>query len=270
MGIHPQTDKLDILAQEVRACAQYARKVQHEIHRNYKQDGTVITETDLEVSRRILSLAGTLFPEANLISEETLTPWRDDAPYTFVLDPIDGTDVYSQGLPSWAVALGILDAERKPVGAIIDAPRWGIGCDELFVRLDPGKDVTVNGEVLQLRGQKDIPTQITMGAGGQRDMDFSRFNGKVRTFGSSIIHLLCPAIYPHFEACVNQPCYIWDVCSSHAVLLHEGFEIQYVDGSPFEYDDSFVLQRKPFRMPIYAGTQNAITFLREHLPLRRD
>ncbi len=269
MGISLDKAKLNILADEVRACGVYARQVQQNIHRDYKSDGTVITETDLEVSRRILDLVGRLFPDANIISEETLTPWRDDAPCTFVLDPIDGTDVYSQGLPSWAVALGILDSTRTPVGAMIDAPRWGVGCDELFVRLDPGAEHTlVNGRPLVLRGDKDTPTQVTMGTSGQQHVDFSRFHGKVRTFGSSIIHLLAPVIYPHFEACVNQPCYVWDVASAHAVLLHEGMLMEYVDGSPFVYDDDFVLNRRQFKMPVYAGTRGCIDYLQKNLPVR--
>ncbi|MFA6687950.1 MAG: inositol monophosphatase family protein [Sphaerochaetaceae bacterium] len=269
MSISLDKSKLDSLAEEVRACGAFARQVQHDIHRNYKSDGTVITETDLEVSRRILDMVGRLFPDANIISEEVLTPWKDDAPCTFVLDPIDGTDVYSQGLPSWAVALGIMDENRVPVGAMIDAPRWGIGCDELFVRLDPGSpDVTINGQPLVLRGDKDVPRQITMGAAGQRHMDFTNFHGKVRTFGSSIIHMLSPAIYPHFEACVNQPCYVWDVLSAHAVLLHEGMLMEYVDGEPFVYDDAFVLERQPFKRPVYAGTRAGVDFLRKNLPVR--
>lgn len=271
MSISLDTAKLDILEKEVRSCGALARKIQHDIHRDYKADGSVITETDLEVSRRILDLVGRLFPDANIISEEVLTPWKNDAPCTFVLDPIDGTDVYSQGLPSWAVALGILDSDRIPVGAMIDAPRWGIGCEELFVRLDPDAEhVLVNGRPLVLQGKKDNPTQITMGSGGQRDMDFSNFHGKVRTFGSSIIHLLSPAIYPHFEACVNQPCFVWDVLAAHAVLLHEGMLMEYVDGSPFIYDDDFVLNRRPFKMPIYAGTRACIDELRKILPIRAN
>lgn len=123
MEIHLDTKRLDKLANAVEEAGLYAKKQQSKIHRSYKSDGSVITNTDLAISERILSVVSSLFPEANIISEETLTPFDREAPYTFVLDPIDGTDVYSQGMPSWAVALGILDKKRKPVGAYISAPR---------------------------------------------------------------------------------------------------------------------------------------------------
>jgi myo-inositol-1(or 4)-monophosphatase len=268
MELQLEPEKLDVLANEVRAAGRYAKERQASIHRDYKQDGTVITETDLAISKRILEVTGKLFPEANIISEESLTPFDDQAPYTFVLDPIDGTDVYSQGLPPWAVALAILDGNRKPVGSYISAPRWGIGCDELFVRLDPQGPLLVNDRPFSVRPGKDFPTQVTMGSSGQRHMDFSRFKGKVRTYGSSIIHLLCPVLYDHIEGCVNQRCYAWDVAASHAVLLHEGMDIQYVDGQPFVYDDDLLVGRKPFRQSVYCGTPDCIAALRTVLPLR--
>lgn len=260
---------LDKLANAVREAGHWAKKQQRDIQRSYKQDGTVITETDLAISKRILSLVGELFPFANIISEETLTPFDENAPFTFVLDPIDGTDVYAQGLPSWAVALGILDKDRIPVGAIISAPRWGIGEDELFVRLDPGSTLMINDRPFKPEGQKDNPKQIAMGSSGQRLMDFTNFNGKIRIFGSSIIHMLCPVIYDHIQGCVNQSCYVWDVAASHAVLLSVGMDVEHVDKTKFVYDDDFLLNRKPFSPSIYAGTKACIEKLGEILPPKK-
>jgi len=257
---------LDSLALAVREAGMYAKAQQQHISRSYKKDGSVITETDLAISKQIISVIEGLFPSMNIISEETLTPYREASPFTFVLDPIDGTDVYSQGLPSWAVALGILNKDRVPVGAMISAPRWGIGEEDLFVRLDPGKEPLINGQPLIVEGNKDFPWQITMGSSGQRLMDFSRYEGKIRIFGSSIIHMLSPVIYEHIQGCVNQSCYVWDVAASHAVLLSAGMLVEYVDGKPFIYDDDFLLHRKPFSPSLYVGTRTCIDALKVVLP----
>ena len=259
---------LDTLAQEVRDAGRWAREMQKSIHRSYKDDGTVITETDLAISKQILSAVQRLFPNMNIISEETLTEFDEGSPFTFILDPIDGTDVYSQGLPSWAVALGILDKNRQAVGALISAPRWGLGEEELFIRLDPGGTLLVNGEPFSIAGNKDVPTQITMGSGGQRLMDFSRYEGKVRIFGSSILHMLSPVLYDHIQGCINQSCYVWDIAAAHAVLRSQGMDIEYVDGTAFTYNDEFMLQRKPFSPSFYAGNPKCIKNLREVLPSR--
>jgi myo-inositol-1(or 4)-monophosphatase len=96
---------LDELSEVVRSCGRMAKENQATIHRSYKSDGTVLTETDLAISGKILAVVSRLFPEANIISEETLTPYKEDAPCTFVLDPSTARCLL-QGLPSWAVAFG--------------------------------------------------------------------------------------------------------------------------------------------------------------------
>lgn len=264
------SEKLDMLSHELHSCGQHAKSQQHLVHRSYKEDGSVLTEVDVEISTRILRCISTLFPEANIISEEMLTPWKEDAPWTFVLDPIDGTDGYSQGLSAWCVALGILDSNRKPVGCMISAPRWGIGTDDLFVRLDPGGKLFVNGLPFEISGNKDFPHQITMGSGGPRHMDFSRFPGHIRIFGSSIIHLISVVLFPYFQGCVNQPCYIWDIAAAHALLLYAGMDIEYADQTPFEYDDNFVIKRERFKGPVYVGTSACRSILKEILPVNRS
>jgi len=99
-------------------------------------------------------------------------------------------------------------------------------------------------------------------------MDFSRYEGKIRIFGSSILHMLSPVLYDHIQGCVNQSCYVWDIAAAHAVLLHVGMDIEYVDGTPFVYDDAFLLERKPFFPSFYAGTKACIKALREVLPAK--
>jgi hypothetical protein len=60
-------------------------------------------------------------------------------PYTFVIDPIDGTLAFTCGTPGWAICVGVLDSALRPVAGIISAPSW----DSLFVAdLDPQSPAT--------------------------------------------------------------------------------------------------------------------------------
>lgn len=135
-------DRYDRLAKCIEEMADYACETQHEVVRTYKDDGSVLTNTDLYISSTICDVIRTLFPEANIVTEESLNEFDDHAEMTFVLDPIDGTDVYSQGSPAWCISLGILDRNHKCVGAMVNAPRFGLSRDQgLFFRQDPGKGV---------------------------------------------------------------------------------------------------------------------------------
>lgn len=259
---------LDELAAVVAESGAWARSMQSSVHRSYKSDGTPVTEVDLEISRRIIAHIEEHIPGANIVSEENLTPFDPTAEWTFVLDPIDGTDVYSQGMPCWAVALGILDRNREPVGAMISAPRWGIGEEELFIRLDPGAPLLINGRTFTPYPDKDVPHQITMGSSGQRYFDFSSYDGKIRIFGSAILHLLALVIYPHMQGTIVQTCYAWDVAAAHSVMRSVSMDLEYIDGSPFVYDERLLKERKSFKMSLYGGSTACISALRRLIPPR--
>ncbi len=269
MDVHLDQHHLDELAHVVADCGRWAKAMQASVHRSYKSDGTPVTEVDLEISRRIVEHIEAQLPMCNIVSEESLSSFEADAPWTFILDPIDGTDVYSQGMPCWAVALGILDDKRNPVGAMISCPRWGLGEEDLFIRLDPGKELLINGERFAGYGAKDEPHQITMGSSGQRHFDFSAFDGKIRIFGSAILHLLAPVIYPHVQGAIVQSCYAWDVAASHAVMRAVSMDLEYVDGRPFVYDDGLLIERNSFEPALYGGNEACITALRRLVPPKR-
>ncbi len=268
MKAHLSQQTLDGLATVVAESGRWARSMQSSVHRSYKSDGTPVTEVDLEISRRIIAHIEKNIPEANIVSEENRTPFNPDAAWTFVLDPIDGTDVFSQGMPCWAVALGILNGNRQPVGAMISAPRWGVAEEELFIRLDPGMPLLINGRAFSPYPDKDVPEQITMGSSGQRYFDFSSYEGKIRIFGSAILHLLSLVIYPHIQGSIVQTCYAWDVAAAHAVMRSVGLDLEYVDGSPFVYDDRLLRDRESFVQGLYGGSEACISALRRQIPPR--
>ena len=264
MNLDPE--KLDVLASEVRNAGAFARSRQADVRRTYKKDGSVLTEVDMVISHSLVGRIHDLFPGAAVISEEEDTDASRDAEWTFILDPVDGTDVYSQGLPSFAVSLGVLDSERRPVGAYIAAPRFGIATEEMMVRLDPGKRPLLNGREIVLSAGKDRIEEITMSSKAFRYLDFSRYTGKIRVLGSSILHLIAPAVFSSIQGCITLSCYVWDMVSSHAVIRSLGMDAVFSDGSPVEYDDAFLIEKKALKAPLYAGSREAREGLRRMLP----
>ena len=253
--------KLDILADAVKKCGVYARQNQMRVHRQYKSDGTVLTETDLQVTSTLVPLIKKLFPGCNIVTEEELEgPMDDSAPWTFILDPIDGTDTYSQGLPCWCIGLGILDNKRQPAGSIVYAPRFGRGCDDLFLRTDPGDDVIyMNDEVLDVSqitefGAKDKPYAATGGSDIVTTLPFSKAHVKLRSFGCSIVHISCAIVFCGIDGCLDPPCYVWDIAPAHALAIRAGMAFQYWTGEEFSYDDNLLVDRKKFPKPLVIGT----------------
>ncbi len=264
-------DSFKSLEETVLDCGNYAVERQKDIVRNYKSDGSVLTEADLYIDACLRKALRELFPEATIISEESAT-----APQTvnringlcFVIDPIDGTDVYSQGLPSWCIAVGIIDAEYQPVGAVIYAPRWGtVNGPSLLLSLFPGRRAEMNGEPLIPEPPAETARQIVISSKSHRHFNLTGFRGKYRIFGSNILHLISPVLYRHIDAAVCTSGYIWDIAAAHAILQHCGLTLEHFERkAPFTYSPE-TLNRNRGTGYLLAGSQQSCAVLRRELSL---
>jgi fructose-1,6-bisphosphatase/inositol monophosphatase family enzyme len=80
-------DSYDQVAQLILQMGSYAATEQAHVVRTYKEDGTILTKTDTTINEKISSLLASLFPQANIITEEALRAVNPSAPLTFILDP---------------------------------------------------------------------------------------------------------------------------------------------------------------------------------------
>ena len=88
-----------------------------------KADGSFVTETDLEIERRVRRRLQDEFPEHGILGEEFGTA-TDGTTVSWILDPIDGTHNFMRGIPLFAT---LLAAQREGVTevAVISAPALG-------------------------------------------------------------------------------------------------------------------------------------------------
>ncbi len=258
--------KLDLLSKKIVEMGDWAAEMQKDLHIRYKEDDSPVTQVDLGISHEIIKTIRELFPECGIITEEEEVEKSSNPPFVFVLDPIDGTDMYSQGLPSFCVALGILDSAFAPVGAVIYAPRFGRATREgMLIRLNPGGRPTINGVELKITGDKDSIWQITASSTLLRFVDFTSYKGKIRMFGSQILQILAPALFMHIAVSVNEPCYIWDYAAAHAVIRSLGMDLYTPDMKNFTYSGSFI-DRKRESVITYGGRKDIVERLREICP----
>jgi myo-inositol-1(or 4)-monophosphatase len=259
-------DNYDRIAELLITMGDFACDAQKDVVRDYKADGTVLTKTDLFISEQVSALISQLFPEANIVTEEAIHPYHEHAPITFILDPIDGTDVYSQGLPGWCIGLGILDSSNRCIGGMVNAPRWGLNRDEgLFLRLDPSKTLLLNGVPFQVEKNKDTVEQIAMASHAPRYFNLNRFKGKIRCYGSNLLHMLSTLIHSNIQGSISVPCFAWDIAAAHAILESQGLVTQYADGSPFVYNTNLLQKRKTFEGLMICGSIGAVEEIRRML-----
>jgi len=74
-----------------------------------------VTQADLASERVVSSILRTAFPDYNFEGEEGGF-FDNHSPYTFVVDPLDGTYNFSVGLPHFSVLIGLLHHDEVIAG----------------------------------------------------------------------------------------------------------------------------------------------------------
>ena len=81
----------------------------------HKGTQDLVSEADRETERHIASEILAAFPEDSFLGEEHgLTPGHDGSG-TWVVDPIDGTQPFLLGLPTWCVSIAYVQIGRAHV-----------------------------------------------------------------------------------------------------------------------------------------------------------
>ena len=104
-----------------------------------------VTAADRGAERVMRAWIGDAWPEHGISGEE-YGETVGAGPWSWSLDPIDGTRAYVCGLPSWTTLIALLH-EGRPVVGIIDAPRL----DELCLGEPSGSALRGAGASAQLR-----------------------------------------------------------------------------------------------------------------------
>src|SRR5258708_975707 len=101
-----------------------------------KSDGTPVTDVDTALEARLRKRIRGAFPEHGVIGEEG-GRHRENSDWVWVLDPIDGTQSFILGKPTFATLIGLMH-ESRPVLGVIEHPalgdRWvgAVGSPTLF------------------------------------------------------------------------------------------------------------------------------------------
>ena len=111
-----------------------------------KDDGSLLTEADLSVDKRICDALAELYPDIAFLSEE-MEPEEQEAllqsaDKLWCLDPLDGTSNFAAGIPLFATSLALFVKGEVQIGVTYDPVR-----DEMFSAIK-GQGAYLNGERL--------------------------------------------------------------------------------------------------------------------------
>jgi histidinol-phosphatase len=82
-----------------------------------KADNTPLTIADQQAEQKLRQLIQQYWPDHGIVGEEYGRS-AANSPYTWVLDPIDGTKSFVSGVPLYANLVALLDGDRPLIGVI--------------------------------------------------------------------------------------------------------------------------------------------------------
>ena len=94
------------------------------LHVETKPDRSLVTDVDRAVERRCRELIERWFPDHGVLGEE-YPPTRSGSAFQWIMDPIDGTEEFVHGIPTYGFMLALHHGDVPLVG-VIDHPTLDI------------------------------------------------------------------------------------------------------------------------------------------------
>jgi myo-inositol-1(or 4)-monophosphatase len=206
----------------------------------YKTDKSdIVTEADHRANRIITTVIANEFPDHTIVSEESETV-EGSAPYTWVVDPVDGTGNFTHGNPNYAVSIALLDA-GEPVMGVVYVPET----DELFHAIQGGDAYEGDIQIVTTdRGQLDESMLLTgYDPEGEFLAHYYDETRGVRSLGSAALNL-CYLASGSADALWEYDTYPWDVAAGLVIARAAGARI--TDSNNERYQVEFDAEgRKP-------------------------
>lgn len=120
-----------------------------------KGKGDIVTDIDVQVEKIILDAIKSSFPDHNILSEEAGTI-GGNSPYTWVVDPIDGTTNYYYGMNPYRVGICLLE-NKKPILNVLYNPTK----NEMYMA-QIGGGAFINDKRIMVNNNSDLKNSVVM------------------------------------------------------------------------------------------------------------
>jgi myo-inositol-1(or 4)-monophosphatase len=203
----------------------------------HKSPRDVVTEVDFASERLVIDAIRAEFPGDAILAEESgqVRRRRGAGPASdrrWVLDPLDGTVNYANGIPFFCVSLALVGTDGPLVGVVLDPLR-----DDCFAAA-AGGPATLNGNVVHASGKDKLSDFVVslaiIGRGGlSRERRVGREIRIHRRMGSAALSLAYVA-NARFDAFVqNGGLSAWDVAAAGLIAERAGATITDLVGGPW-------------------------------------
>jgi myo-inositol-1(or 4)-monophosphatase len=221
---------------------------------DFKSAKDVVTEVDHLSEALIIDAIRAAHPGDGIVAEESgeHTAAAGHAPTAgvgraWVIDPLDGTINYANGIPFFCVSIGLVDAGRPIVGVVVDPVRG-----ETFAATDDGPATLDGRQVATSVKPKLSDFVVSMALSGRGLISRARAVRKAirvsRSMGSAALALAYVG-NGRFDAFVQQGgLSSWDIAAAGLIAERGGATLTDLAGGPW-----FDVSRKPRSIGVLAA-----------------
>jgi len=203
------------------------------------EDGSPVTRADRESEAVILQGLRQSFPEDGILSEESAgdASWRRR---TWIVDPLDGTQDFVQGLDGFSVMIGLLENGRPILGVVLQpladvtyqAARgqgaWMIHKDtRTGLAVSTRRDLSALRLVVSNTHRDEQLDAVKRAIGIEDELRLGSVGLKV-----GLVARAERELYVH----PTGHCKLWDACAPEAILAEAGGRMTDLHGDPLRYE----------------------------------
>jgi myo-inositol-1(or 4)-monophosphatase len=183
-----------------------------------------VTIFDRRSEKVLTDIIRNSFPDHGIVSEEG-TRIEGKSPYTWLIDPLDGTNNFLRGIPHFSVSLALTRDGESFVGCTYDPVR-----NELFTAIR-GEGATLNGRSIRVSAQASLEGCV-VGVGFSSRPELAMFTQSrlaqviphvraIRTYGSACLDLAYVAS-GRIDVAWYLSLWPWDIAAGKLLIAEAG------------------------------------------------
>lgn len=209
------------------------------LEREIKDDKSFVTKADKEAEAAVVTIIRERYPDHGILGEEGADV-NLDAQYQWVIDPLDGTANFVNGIPIFAVSIGILHKGEPFIGVVYNPVTESLYAGE------KGKGATYNGKPCRVSDQAADAGIVTFGPARKETERFlklfvtakQKHFKSVRFLGSTALEMGYVA-RGGTEAFVCTGLSLWDFAAGKLLIAEAGGRVTDYQGQIADVKENY-------------------------------
>ncbi|MBC8323820.1 MAG: 3'(2'),5'-bisphosphate nucleotidase CysQ [Candidatus Marinimicrobia bacterium] len=199
-----------------------------------------VTTADHAADSRLKETLMEARPEYGWLSEETVdSPDRLSKKCVWVVDPLDGTKEFIEGVPNFVVSVALVENGEPIVGVLYNPVT-----KEMFSAAK-GKGAFLNNEPIQCATKENVNEMVILNSRSETRrglwQPFADTFGELKAIGSVAYKLGLTAAGQADIFASLRPKNEWDICAGNCIINEAGGKLIDLNGAPRIYNQEITL-----------------------------